>query len=408
MHRELWSVGVAALLLSLWGGAGIFFLLRPLTARMVAYSKATATLNSALQQEINERSQAEERLRRSEQEWSRTFESITDAVAIIDLNGQVIKRNRAAAAFEKTMASYLGGARTCRVFSGLARHEGSCPFDRLLHTLQPEHCELYEPHTNQDFLVSVYPLLDERGELRGAVHIAHDITEQKKMERLKDEMISSVSHEMRTPLTAMLGFTEFLLEHEVPPEQQRDYLQTVHRETERLTELIGNFLDLQRMKSDMESYRPEPFDISSLLEEAAHLFSIASKIHRIRVQCPPNLPKALGDFQRLQQVMKNLLSNAIKYSPAGGAVTLGAGREGEKIVVWVKDEGVGIPPEALEKVFNRFYRVNNDNRRKPGGVGLGLALVREVIRLHGGEVWVESSVGKGTTFFFSLPVAENP
>jgi signal transduction histidine kinase len=407
VHRELWPVGLAALLLALCGGVGIFFLLRPLTARLLAYSEAMAKLNSALQQEITERTQAEERLRRSEQEWAQTFESITDAVAIIDLNGKVIKQNHAAAAFEKAMAPHLTGARTCRVFSGLALHEGNCPFDRLLRTQQPEQCELFEPLTNQDFLVSVYPLRDENGELRGAVHIVHDVTEQKKMERLKDEMISSVSHEMRTPLTAMLGFTEFLLEHDVPLEQQRDYLQTVHRETLRLTDLIGNFLDLQRMKSDMESYRPEPFDISSLLQEAAHLFSIASKIHRIRVECPPDLPKALGDFQRLQQVMKNLLSNAIKYSPDGGTVTLGAKMEGGKIIVWVKDEGIGIPPDALEKVFNRFYRVNISDRRKLGGVGLGLALVREVVRLHGGEVWVESTVGKGSTFFFSLQVAEN-
>jgi PAS domain S-box-containing protein len=407
VFRQLFSVAGMVFFLALLGACGLFFLLRPLTNQVLAYSAQLKQLNTDLQKEVVKREEVEKILRQGEQEWNQTFESITDAVAIIDLNGKVVRMNRAAAAFQKALAPNVAGPRTCRVFSALARHEGDCPFDRLITTRQPEQCELHEPYTNQDFLVSVYPLLDEKGELRGAVHIAHDITEQKKMERLKDEMISSVSHEMRTPLTAMLGFTEFMLENEVPREQQRDYLQTIHQETERLSELISNFLDLQRLQSDMESYRPEPIHISALLQDAAHLFSVASKNHRILIDCPAGLPEALGDFRRLQQAMKNLLSNAIKYSPEGGSVILGAKEESGKIVVWVKDEGVGIPAHAMDKVFKRFYRVDEGGRRMLGGVGLGLALVREVVRAHGGEVWVESTLGKGSTFYFSLPLAKN-
>ena len=408
VNRELWSVGLAALLLALCGAAGIFLLLRPVTARMLVYSNALTKLNSALQQEIADRTQAEESLRRSEQEWAQTFESITDAVAIMDLDGRVIKMNRAAAVYRRDPDSRVITADICRVFSGLERHEGNCPFDRLLRTRQPEHCELHESSTGLDFRVSVFPLLDERGEVRGAVHIAHDITEQKKMDRLKDEMISSVSHEMRTPLTAMLGFVEFLLEHEVSPEQQRDYLQTVHRETERLNELISNFLDLQRLQADLETYHLEPLSVCPLLQEAAHLFAVASAKHTLVVECPAKLPPVRGDQRRLGQVLKNLINNAIRYSPDGGKITLGARADEEKVTIWVKDEGMGIPKEDLERIFARFYRVEDGRRRIPGGIGLGLALVQGMVRAHGGKVWVQSEPGRGSTFYFTVPLAETP
>ncbi len=406
VNREVWSVALVALLLTLCGGVGIFFLLRPLTDRVVAYSNSMANLNKALQQEITDRTLAEEGLRRSEQEWAQTFESITDAVAIIDRNGKVFKMNRAAATYQQATAPLVTDAQTCRVFSGLDRHEGLCPFDRLLQTKRPEHCELHEAATNRDFLVSVYPMLDDLGEVRGAVHIAQDITEQKTMERLKDEMVSSVSHEMRTPLTAMLGFLEFMLENEVPPEQQRDYLQTVYGETQRLADLISSFLHLQRLQADLETYHMEPLAVDTLFQESARLFAVPSSKHTLEVECPANLPSVRGDARRLGQILKNLINNAIRYSPQGGTITLGAREEKGEITIWVKDEGIGIPPEDLEKIFSRFYRVDDSDRRIPGGIGLGLALVREMVRAHGGRVWAESTLGQGSTFYFTLPIAE--
>jgi signal transduction histidine kinase len=406
VNRECWSVGLVALVLALCGGVGIFFLLRPLTGRVLGYLEAMTKLNSALHQEIADRTLAETNLRRSEQEWAQTFESITDAVAIIDPDGKVIKMNRAAAAYQQAVAPLATDGQTCRVFSGMTRHEGNCPFNRLLQSKRPEYCELHEAATNQDFLVSVFPMLDERGEVRGAVHIAHEITRQKQMERLKDEMISSVSHEMRTPLTAILGFIEFMLEQKVSPEKQRDYLQTVHRETQRLNELISNFLDLQRLQAELETYHMEPLQVGPLLQRTAHTFAGASAKHTFLVACPARLPPVRGDSRRLEQILKNLTTNAIRFSPKGGEITLGAtGGEGE-VTIWVQDEGIGIPFEELEKIFSPFYRVDDSDRRIPGGIGLGLALVREMIKAHGGRVWAESTLGRGSTFYFTLPVAE--
>ncbi|AMV71344.1 hypothetical protein JCM30471_31810 [Desulfuromonas carbonis] len=409
-NRELAAVGLAALLLSLCGGTGIFFLLHPLTNRLLAYSESMAELNADLQQEIEGHSLALSRLRRSEQEWAQTFESITDAVAIVDTCGEVTKINRAAAAIRKKAAE--AGVSTvfgCRVFPGLQRYEGGCPFERLMDSKHPEYCTLHQQESNQDFLVSVFPVLDPQGELQGAVHIARDITRQKQMERLKDEMISSVSHEMRTPLTAILGFLEFILEYAPPPEQQRDCLQTAYHEAQRLNDLVSNFLDLQRLKARLESCRMEPLAIAPLLAEASRQFPFTADKHPIEVVCPDDLPMVFGDAYRIGQILKNLLVNAIRFSPKGGRITLGATAGLEAVTVWVRDEGIGIPQEDLEQIFFRFYRVDDSDRRIPGGIGLGLALVRELVLAHQGRVWAESIPGEGSTFYFTLPtVREQP
>jgi hypothetical protein len=140
-----------------------------------------------------------------------------------------------------------------------------------------------------------------------------------------------------------------------------------------------------------------------LLKEAATLFGTASPTHRFTLDIPGNLPPVRGDVTQLQQMLACLISNAVKYSPAGGEIVLGGRFDEGGVTVWVKDEGVGIPPAALEKIFDRFYRVDNTDRRLFGGTGLGLALVREIVDLHGGKVWVESALGKGSTFYVFLP-----
>jgi two-component system phosphate regulon sensor histidine kinase PhoR len=235
------------------------------------------------------------------------------------------------------------------------------------------------------------------------LEIAFDISERKGIEKMKDELVSAVSHEMRTPLTAMLGYTEFMLDNEVPQGKQQEFLRTIHNETERLNELIGNFLDLQRLKM-----RPVPPDVmhlsvEALLKETADLFGAVPEKHRIILDCPPGLPQVIGNAGQLHQVLANLVSNAVKYSPEGTTITLCASREGESVILRVEDEGIGVPADMQERIFERFYRIDNTDRRLVGGAGLGLALVREIVAAHSGRVWVESPSGKGSTFCVSLP-----
>lgn len=235
------------------------------------------------------------------------------------------------------------------------------------------------------------------------MEIAFDISDRKEMERIKDEMVSAVSHEMRTPLTAMLGYTEFMLENEVPPGEQKEYLRIVYSETERLNELIGNFLDLQRLKLRPEPFAMQHLSVEALLDKASALFGAAPQKHRLAVDCPPDLPQVIGNAGQLHQVLVNLISNAIKYSPEESTIAIGARTEGESVVIRVKDEGPGIPAELRDKIFEKFYRIDNTDRRMIGGAGLGLALVREIVTAHGGRAWVESGADRGSTFCVQLP-----
>jgi two-component system, OmpR family, phosphate regulon sensor histidine kinase PhoR len=235
------------------------------------------------------------------------------------------------------------------------------------------------------------------------LEIALDITERKEMEQLKDGIISAVSHEMRTPLTAMMGFTEVLLESEVEPEQRKSYLSTIYKESRRLHELIGNFLDLQQMKADRIAYHFTVVPVLPLLQEASVVFVFNQEDHSIVIDCPASIPPLRGDEARLHQALSNLISNAIKYSPPGSTVTVGARSEGQEITIWVRDEGAGIPAGLQEKIFERFYRLDNTDRRLAGGTGLGLALVQEIVKAHNGRIRIDSAPGKGSVFYLTFP-----
>jgi hypothetical protein len=235
------------------------------------------------------------------------------------------------------------------------------------------------------------------------LQIAVDITELKEIEKVKDEMISAVSHEMRTPLTAMLGFTEYLLDNEVEADKQRGILETIQKETERLHELISSFLDMQRLKADTLPLLKKNLSVQEILEQVAKLYTINKEMRRIVVECPPGLPNVKGDGEKLHQVMINLLSNACKYSPASSPITIGAKLADHEVIFFVQDEGIGIPQEMREKVFERFYRIDNSDRRMVGGTGLGLALVRDIVTAHEGRVWIEANSPSGSCVLFSIP-----
>lgn len=238
------------------------------------------------------------------------------------------------------------------------------------------------------------------------VTVAVDITDLKDMMQMKDELLSAVSHEMRTPLTAISGYIDLILEDNLEEEILREYLAIIQKESLRLNELLINFLSLQQLKAKSPIDNCKPVALRPLLEEVAKLFMAQSAKHRILIDLMEDLPAILVDEGSLHRVLNNLVFNAIKYSPEGGDVLIGAQRgANETVTLWVKDEGIGMPPEVLEKIFDRFYQVESGDRRTFSGAGLGLALVRETVKTHGGEVWVESVLGKGSTFFISLPSA---
>jgi CheY-like chemotaxis protein/anti-sigma regulatory factor (Ser/Thr protein kinase) len=185
-------------------------------------------------------------------------------------------------------------------------------------------------------------------------------------------------------------------------------LSIIHGETVRLTNLINDFLDLQRLESGRQAYHFERVDLREVLREGMALFTQADAQHTLRLEAPDTLPPVQADKDRIRQVLSNLLSNAIKFSPRGGEVTVGTRQQGAYVEVWVTDQGMGIPPEAIPQLFNKFFRVDNSQTRHIGGTGLGLALVKKTVEAHQGQVRVDSEPDRGSTFFFTLPVAEQP
>jgi len=218
-----------------------------------------------------------------------------------------------------------------------------------------------------------------------------------------DQIFSVVSHEMRTPLTAILGFSEYLLKNEVGQELQHELVSLIVKQSERLKNLIDNLLTLQRMEAGFALEETAPVILPDLLHQVARGFHTPLVRQEIEVDCSPDLPPIFGDSAKIQHALANLLGNAIKYSPSGSRIVLGARGEGDHVLLWVRDEGPGIPVDEQEKIFDRFYRV--EGRNHPLGTGLGLAIVKEIAEAHGGRVWVGSSAGRGSTFFLSLPLA---
>ncbi len=236
------------------------------------------------------------------------------------------------------------------------------------------------------------------------VVIIRDISERQRIDRMKDEMLSAVSHEMRTPLTAIIGFVDYMLDSEVDAEQQRKYHGIIAKETRRLKEMIDNLLTLQQLRAGFGRENFQPVAVWPLLHQTVNLFGQVSDKYRILIDCLSDLPPVRGDGDRLQQAVDNLLSNAIKYSPSGGTVTLGARIENGFAIIRVEDEGQGISPEDLDGIFDRFYQINTADEQRMGATGLGLPLVKEIAKAHGGQAWVESTPGKGSRFFLSIPL----
>lgn len=255
--------------------------------------------------------------------------------------------------------------------------------------------------------LSITPIRDRGGRLTHFIGVQSDISGQKEAERLKNELVSTVSHELRTPLTSLRGFAELMLERDFTPEKRRKFLEIIHKEATRLSNLISDFLDVQRMESGRQEYHFERVSVALLIQETMALFAGSNPNHVFAARVPAGLPIVKADADRIRQVFSNLTANAVKFSPHGGTVTLSAEyREAENMVCCaVRDEGIGIPADAIPKLFRKFYRVDNTETRKIGGTGLGLSVVKQIIEAHGGTVAVDSRPGEGSTFRFTIPVA---
>jgi two-component system phosphate regulon sensor histidine kinase PhoR len=245
------------------------------------------------------------------------------------------------------------------------------------------------------------------GETSGAVIVLHDITELRKLERIRRDFVANVSHEFRTPLTAIQGFTETLLAGAMDDPQNRlRFLGIILEHSRRLARLTEDLLKLSQMDADRLELEVRRVSVSVLVEScfetARH--RAAEKELNLSLDLPPGIPDVSGDARRLQEVLQNLLDNANQYTLPGGKITLSVRRRAEEVIFTVTDTGIGIPQADQPRIFERFYRVDAARSREAGGTGLGLAIARHLIEVHGGRIWVESELGVGSKFHFSVPV----
>ncbi len=263
---------------------------------------------------------------------------------------------------------------------------------------------MLDPHREVEVSVS-RALSVEDGTQVGSVLVLNDISAEKELERAKDELIAMVSHELRTPLASLVGFTELLLERQVSDAQRKQYLETMLKEGRRLTDLINDFLDLQGLEGGYKRLDLGPADLKSLIARAVKTADLDPRTP-IEVQLPSDLPLVIADSNAIHQVLLNIFSNARKFSPVGGSIEVGASVLDDVVEVSIRDHGLGIPADALPKLFNKFYRVASPDRRQISGTGLGLAICRRIIEGHGGQMRAESDgLGQGSRFCFKLRAA---
>jgi len=241
----------------------------------------------------------------------------------------------------------------------------------------------------------------------GAILVFHDITELRRLEQIRQDFVANVSHELRTPISSIKGYAETLLEGALEDKDNaKEFISIIYQDSNRLASLINDLLDLSKIESGKMKMNFMPLDPISLIKRAVTVIENQAKAKTIalKLDLPPNLPKIKADETRFSQVMINLLDNAIKYSSEGGTATISAKVVDNALQFDISDTGIGISENDLPRIFERFYRVDKARSRELGGTGLGLSIVKHIVSSHGGQVWVKSELGYGSTFSFTIPL----
>jgi len=330
------------------------------------------------------------------------FNSMLEGLLLLDRNRKIHLANRAF----KQLFGLKTELRGKTVVEALRIHE----LDDLVRRVEKEQqvldYELRLPDVNGRWLqVNAAAINNSAGEREGTILVFHDLTRLKQLERTREEFVGNVSHELRTPLSLIKGYVETLLEGAVRnPEVAERFLKIIERNSQRLDLLIQDLLVISALESGRLRLELQSVRLGAIVDKV--FADLASRAATRHVKLEANLGDLAvhADPHRVEQVFANLVDNAIKYGRSNGRVWIQARRLDEAMMeICVHDDGPGIPPEALDRVFERFYRVDKARSRDQGGTGLGLAIVKHIVQAHDGEVHVESEIGRGAAFFFTLP-----
>jgi len=332
------------------------------------------------------------------------FDSMQEGLLLLDRNQKIYLANRAFINLLDLKSELRGKT----MVEALRLHE----LDDLLQRVEAGHpvsdYEFKLPNLNERWLqINAAAITNASGEREGTILVFHDLSRLKQLERQREEFVANVSHELRTPLSLIKGYVETLLDGARDnPEVADRFLKIIERNANRLDLLIQDLLTISALESGRLKLELQPVNLQSLVDKVFN--HLQSKADNKNVQLVNELPEfmANGDANRLDQVFTNLVDNAIKYGRVDGVVVVGGRKLDEgKLEISVEDDGPGIPPDALDRVFERFFRVDKARSRDQGGTGLGLSIVKHIVQSHGGKVGVSSELGQGSRFFLTLPKA---
>jgi two-component system, OmpR family, phosphate regulon sensor histidine kinase PhoR len=342
-------------------------------------------------------------------EVSTLLDAISEGIVQLDAAGRIAQANPEARALLRLTGQCIGQPVATQVRHAELRQL----LERAVTGAPVEAAEL--SIEDRRLVVSARPLPAPGGGSKGAVVAFVDLTDVRRLESVRRDFVANVSHELKTPLTSIRGYTETLLNDDLPPELARQFLEVVQKNADRLHRIVDDLLDLSRLESG--GWRPEllPVDVAELVTDAWSACADRARDRSLTFVPPTAVAAALADPGALRQVMSNLLENALRYTPDGGRIEVTvatvhghaaspAGAE-EQVVIEVRDNGAGIPSDAIPRIFERFYRVDPARSRADGGTGLGLAIVKHLIESMGGDVRAESELGRGTTIRIRLPAA---
>ncbi len=344
----------------------------------------------------------EETAQRLRTEQELLLNSMVEGLLLLDQAGRVQLANRA---FNE-LFGVTTDIRSRTILEALRLHELADLVDFLGREKQVLGYELRLGGPPERCLqVNAAAILNAQGQRQGTLLVFHDLTRLKQLERARQEFVANVSHELRTPLSLIKGYVETLLEGaNQNPEVATKFLQTIEHNAERLSALMNDLLTISELESGHVRLNLLSVSLAPLVQKVLADFKVRADAKEVKLVGETPDVRVQADPDRLEQVLGNLVDNAIKYGRTAGTVTISARPlNSREIEVRVKDDGPGIPADALGRVFERFYRVDKSRSREQGGTGLGLAIVKHIIQSHGGRAWVESDFGHGASFCFTLP-----
>jgi PAS domain S-box-containing protein len=362
--------------------------------------------------DITERRRAEQALQESEKQYRELYEEAPSAYYSVGVDGRIKRANRSATELLGYSQDELVGWPVLDLYADTPDGKAKAQevFKRFLagEEIRDEELEMRRADGSKVWVnLSVRPIRDKEGRVVASRSVVADITEHKKLDQLKDDFIGLVSHELRSPMTVITGaINTALTEAErLSPEETRQLLKDAALEAELLSNLLGNLLELSRIQASRLSLYVEAISLSNVIQGAVEETKRQSSVHQFVVKLPRKLPPVYADPLRLERILYNLLENAVKYSPQGGEVRVSVRPQKEYLVIGIRDQGIGISPAGQAKLFGPFQRLEASRPEGVGGVGLGLLVCRRLVEAHGGHIWVKSELGRGSTFFFTLPLS---